>query len=171
MRRAVFLDRDGVINRVPLRNGLPATPRRFEEFEFVAGIDAEVRRIKAAGFLVFVITNQPDVARGLLPVEELERMSAAIRWHLPVDEIWVCPHDDADRCACRKPKPGMVELARDKYAIDVGGSVIIGDSWKDMELAGRVGCRGILLDAPYNQGLDGFERVRDIHEAVELILS
>lgn len=171
MRQAVFLDRDGVINRVPLRDGQPVTPRRFEEFEFVEDIAGEVRRIKAAGFLTFVITNQPDVARGLLPPEELERMSAAIRSHLSVDEVWVCPHDDADKCSCRKPKPGMVDLAREKYAIDVGRSFLIGDSWKDMELAARVGCRGILLDAPYNQGLYGFERVRDIRAAVDLILS
>lgn len=171
MKRAVFLDRDGVINKVLIRHGLAATPQRFEEFELVEGIGEEVKRVKDAGFFVFVITNQPDVARGILPLEELEKMSAAIEAQLPVDEIWVCPHDDAARCDCRKPKPGMVRRAREKYAIDIGESYLIGDSWKDMELARGVGCKGILIDAPYNQGLDCFARARDIHEAVNLILS
>jgi D-glycero-D-manno-heptose 1,7-bisphosphate phosphatase len=171
MKRAVFLDRDGVINKILVRHGRPSTPRRFDEFEWVEGIGEEVRRIKDAGFHVFVITNQPDVARGILPFEELEKMSAAIRSHLPVDEVWVCPHDDDAQCDCRKPKSGMVQRAREKYAIDIAESYMIGDGWKDMELARNVGCAGILINAPYNQGLDCFARARNIHEAVDLILS
>jgi D-glycero-D-manno-heptose 1,7-bisphosphate phosphatase len=171
MRRAVFLDRDGVINRVPIRNGKVATPRKFEEFELIKGTSEEVTRIKTAGFFVFVITNQPDVARGILPAGELEKMSAAIRKQLSVDEIWVCPHDDAAQCSCRKPKPGMIDLARKKYAFSIAESFLVGDSWKDMELAKRVGCKGILIDAPYNQGLECLTRVRDLHEAVEVILA
>lgn len=171
MRRAVFLDRDGVVNKVVIRRGEVSTPRRFEEFEFTEGIGEEVRRIKQAGYLVFVITNQPDVARGILPAAELERMSAAIRSRLTVDEIWVCPHDDDALCDCRKPKPGMVLRAREKYGVDIRKSCLVGDGWKDMALARDVGCRAILIDAPYNKGVDGCERVRDIHEAVDLILS
>ncbi len=171
MKRAVFLDRDGVINKVGLRQGSVVTPRSFEEFELVEGIGEEVRRIKRAGFFVFVITNQPDVARGILPLEELQKMSSAIRSHLPVDEVWVCPHDDDAGCDCRKPKPGMVRRAREEYGIDIEESFLIGDSWKDMELASAVGCRGILIDAPYNQGFSCFKRVRNVHEAVNLILS
>jgi D-glycero-D-manno-heptose 1,7-bisphosphate phosphatase len=171
MNRAVFLDRDGVINKVVIRQGNVGTPRKFEEFELVQGIGEEVKRIKAAGFYIFVITNQPDVARGLLPATELEKMSSAIRSHLPVDEIWVCPHDDDARCDCRKPKPGMIRWAREKYRIDIGESYLIGDSWKDMEVAKAVGCKGILIDTPYNQGLECFARAADIHQAADLILS
>jgi len=171
MNRAVFLDRDGVINKVLIRHGRAVTPRRFEEFVLVDGIAGEVQRIKDAGFMVFVLTNQPDVARGILPLPELERMSAAIRSHLPVDEVWVCPHDEDDRCLCRKPKPGMIERAREKYAVNVTQSFLIGDTLKDMELAKCAGCRGILINAPYNQGLDAFGRVANIREAVDLILS
>jgi histidinol-phosphate phosphatase family protein len=111
------------------------------------------------------------VARGILPLEELDKMSAAIRSHLPVDEVWVCPHDDDARCDCRKPKPGMVQRAREKYSINIAESYLIGDGRKDIELARDVGCKGILIDAAYNQGLDCFARARDIHEAVDLILS
>jgi len=171
MTRAVFLDRDGVINKVVIRQGAVSVPRRFEEFEWTPGIIDDVKRIKDAGYLVFVISNQPDVARGTLPLVELEKMSAAIRAHLAVDEIWVCPHDDGDRCSCRKPKPGMIELAQEKYAVDIRGSFLVGDSWKDMELARIAGCKGILIDASYNKGLDCFKRVRDVYEAVDLILS
>lgn len=171
MKRAVFLDRDGVINKVLIRQGNVVTPRKFEEFELVEGIGEEVQRIKEAGFFVFVITNQPDVARGILPLAELEKISSAIKSHLPVDEIWVCLHDDDARCDCRKPKPGMIRQAQDKYPVDIEGSFLVGDSWKDMELAGSVGCKGILIDAFYNQGLACFKRVKNIHEAVNLILS
>jgi D-glycero-D-manno-heptose 1,7-bisphosphate phosphatase len=171
MKRAVFLDRDGVINKVLIRRGKVVTPRKFEEFEMVEGIGEEIQRIKDAEFYVFVITNQPDVARGIMPRAELEKMLSAIKSHLPVDEIWVCPHDDDARCDCRKPKPGMIRQALDKYPVEIKGSFLVGDSWKDMELAGSVGCKGILIDAPYNQGLDCFARARDIHEAVDLILS
>jgi D-glycero-D-manno-heptose 1,7-bisphosphate phosphatase len=171
MTRAVFLDRDGVINKVVIRHGTVSAPRRFEEFEWTPGIVDEVKRLKDAGFLVFVITNQPDVARGTLPPEELERMSAAIRSNLSVNEVWVCPHEDDDECGCRKPKPGMIAQAREKYAIDIRGSFLVGDGWKDMELARIAGCKGILIDASYNQGLDCFKRARGVHEAVDLILS
>ena len=160
-----------MINKVLLRDGTAGTPRRFEEFEWAEGIGEEVQRIRDAGFYVFVITNQPDVARGLLPLAELEKMSTAIRARLAVDEIWVCPHDDDARCDCRKPKPGMVRRAREAFDFDIEESYVIGDSWKDLELARGVGCRGILIDAPYNQEVDGFARVRDIHEAVDLILT
>jgi len=171
MKRAVFLDRDGVVNKVQIRNGRVVTPRSFSEFELVEGIGLEVRRIKQAGFFVFVITNQPDVARGLLPVGELEKMSAAVRSEVPVDEVWVCPHDDAAGCDCRKPKPGMVRRAREEYGIAIEDSYLIGDNWKDMELARAAGCRGILIDAPYNQEFSCFRRVRNIREAVDLVLS
>ncbi len=156
MTRAVFLDRDGVINKVVIRHGTVSAPRSFEEFVWTPGIIDEVQRIKDAGYLVFVITNQPDVARGTLPLGELVRMSAAIHACLSVDEVWVCPHDDDDHCGCRKPKPGMIERALEKYAVDIRRSFLIGDSRKDMELARGVGCRGILIDAAYNQGLDCF---------------
>ena len=171
MKRAVFLDRDGVINKVQIRDGRVVTPRSFSQFELVEGIGPEVRRIRQAGFFVFVITNQPDVARGLLPVEELDRMSAAIRSQVPVDEVWVCPHDDDAGCDCRKPKPGMVLRARAEYGIAIEESYLIGDDWKDMELARAVGCRGLLIDAPYNQGVSSFQRVRNVREAVNLVLS
>ncbi|OGD33100.1 MAG: hypothetical protein A2V45_16610 [Candidatus Aminicenantes bacterium RBG_19FT_COMBO_58_17] len=171
MKKAVFLDRDGVINKILIRQGKVVTPRKSEEFELIEGIGEEVRRIKEAGFFIFVITNQPDVARGALPRAELDKMSSAIKSRLPVDEIWICPHDDDARCDCRKPKPGMIRQAQAKYPVDIEGSFLIGDSWKDMKLAGSVGCKGILIDAPYNQGLDCFARARDIHGAVDLILS
>ena len=171
MKRAVFLDRDGVINKVLFRKGKAVSPRKFEEFEFVENIRKEVQRIKDAGFLVIVITNQPEVARRTLPIWELEKMTARLRSFLPIDDIWICPHDDNAQCACRKPKHGMIQQALNRYPIDIKKSFFIGDSWRDMELARNVGCKGILIDTLYNQDLDCFRRVRDIQEAVDFILA
>jgi D-glycero-D-manno-heptose 1,7-bisphosphate phosphatase len=169
-QRTVFLDRDGVINKTVFRDGRPTSPRNLAEFEIDDGVEESLTRLRAAGFKLFVVTNQPDVARGLMPLESLRLMTEMIVATFAVDEVRVCPHDDRDRCGCRKPKPGMLlELAR-KHGVDLGESYLIGDSWKDTSAASAAGCRSIILDRPYNQGDLSDYRVANLGEAVELIL-
>jgi D-glycero-D-manno-heptose 1,7-bisphosphate phosphatase len=169
-RRTIFLDRDGVINKVVFRDGRPTAPRQLAEFEIDEGVEESLKRLHAAGFKVFVITNQPDVARGLMSVESLRVMTDKIMATLPVDAVRVCLHDDRDGCACRKPKPGMlVELARE-HGLTLGESYLIGDSWKDTLAAGAAGCRSIILDRPYNREDPADCRVADLRKAVEIIL-
>jgi D-glycero-D-manno-heptose 1,7-bisphosphate phosphatase len=169
-RRTIFLDRDGVINKVVFRNGRPTAPRQPAEFEIDEGVEESLKRLRAAGFKLFVVTNQPDVARGLMSVESLRVMTDKIMATLPVDAVRVCPHDDRDGCACRKPKPGMlVELARE-HGLMLGESYLIGDSWKDTLAAGAAGCRSIILDRPYNRGDAADCRVADLQKAVEILL-
>src|SRR5712692_4475680 len=169
-RRTIFLDRDGVINKVVFRDGRPTAPRQPAEFEIDEGVEESLKRLRAAGFKLFVVTNQPDVARGLMSVESLRVMTDRIMAALPVDAIRVCPHDDRDGCECRKPKPGMlVELARE-HGLMLGESYLIGDSWKDTLAASAAGCRSIILDRPHNQGDPANHRVANLAEAVELIL-
>jgi D-glycero-D-manno-heptose 1,7-bisphosphate phosphatase len=170
--RAVFLDRDGVINANIQRDGRPVAPTSIEQFELLPGVDDAVRRLKAAGFLVVVVTNQPDIATGRTPRATVEAMHAVIRSRMPVDDIKVCVHTDADRCACRKPKPGMILQAAAEYGIDLAKSYVVGDRWRDIE-AGRVaGCSTILVDYAYEQ--DGpchpDKAVRSLPDAVSYIL-
>jgi D-glycero-D-manno-heptose 1,7-bisphosphate phosphatase len=171
MNKAVFLDRDGVINKALIRDGKAYSPRHFSEFEFMENIADQIRKIKDAGYFVIVITNQPDISRGIMDMSELNKMTEAIKANLPVDEIFICPHDDNDNCLCRKPKPGMLLNAAKKYEINLNECFFIGDGWKDMEAAKNAGCRGILIDAFYNKSIDCFKRVHDMKDAVDIILN
>lgn len=170
LKRAVFLDRDGVINKVILVNGKAFSPKCFEEFEFIQGIESQIKRIKEAGFLVIVCTNQPDIARGKMCVREIEKMHSEIEYKLNVDDIFVCPHDDRDNCLCRKPKPGMLINAMKKYDINLKESFLIGDGVKDIETAGNAGCKGILIETSYNADIDFLNRTSSLSGAVDFII-
>ncbi len=170
-RPAVFLDRDGVINEVVFRQGEPASPRSLEEFVLVPDIQVAVDRLKQANFLVFVVTNQPDISRQKMSAIALEQMSHRIRQQLAVDAIAVCPHDNQHNCDCRKPRPGMLLSLAAEWHVDLRRSVIVGDSWKDMVAGQAAGCYRILLDRPYNQGTSANQVVPDVLSAVEFILN
>ncbi len=168
-KRALFLDRDGVINQVVLIEGKPSSPRTFSDFKLKEGVGELLDELKREGFLLIVVTNQPDVVRGLLPKAELDKMHSFIRERLPIDDLRVCLHDDADNCQCRKPKPGLLLEAARKWGIDLEKSYLLGDSWKDMEAGRATGCRTILLEAPYNEGTASDRRVKSLKEAGALI--
>ena len=168
-KRAIFLDRDGVINKVAMRDGVPAGPRKFEDFALVEGVKDAVQSFRRMGFLIIVNTNQPDIGRSLLPEEELNKMHTLVRNELPVDDIFICPHDDADDCPCRKPRPGMLLEAARKWEIDLKKSFAIGDRWKDMEAGRAAGCRTILLERSYNRGASADSRISDIKEAEAIV--
>ncbi len=168
---AVYLDRDGVLNEQVERDGLRVSPRRLEDFKLVPRAAESVRRLRAAGCLALVVTNQPDVARGHLAVHELERMHDLLRGAVAVDDIAVCPHDDADGCACRKPKPGLLEALAAKWAVDPTRSFIVGDSWKDMEAGRRAGCRTILIGRADEGGASADRVATTLSEAVDIIVA
>jgi N-acetyl-alpha-D-muramate 1-phosphate uridylyltransferase len=166
----VFLDRDGVINRVVMRDGSPCSPRTIEEFQWEDGVKEAVDKLRQLGLTVIVVTNQPDIARGKMARSELDAMTERIYSSLRVHSVCICPHDDADGCRCRKPQPGMLLDAAKIWGIDCQGSFIIGDSWKDMEAGRAAGCRTILLDRPYNREASCEHRVRGLEQAVKLII-
>lgn len=143
--RAVFLDRDGVLNALVRRNGRPVSPRVPGDFRLFDDAYEALRALRSSGFRIFVVTNQPDIARGHLDSADLHEMLAIVRRELEVDDIAFCPHDDSDDCACRKPAPGMLlDLAR-RWNVDLRRSFMIGDSWRDVEAGRRAGCRTILI--------------------------
>ncbi len=149
MRRAVFLDRDGVLNRAVVRNGKPYPPASVDELEILAGVPQALDRLRAAGYHLAVVTNQPDIARGVTTAEAVEAIHAHMRRTLRLDDIRVCPHDDRDGCDCRKPKPGL--LLRPP-TVDMPASVMIGDRWRDIEAGQAAGCGvTILVDAGYDE--------------------
>jgi D-glycero-D-manno-heptose 1,7-bisphosphate phosphatase len=167
---AIFLDRDGVLNRAVVVNRRPGAPLTLEEFEILP-VRPELERLKAAGYALVVVTNQPDVARGRVARATIEAMHARLEAALPVDEIRVCYHDKADDCSCRKPAPGML-LTPPIY--DVTRSAMVGDRWRDVEAGRRAGCRAtILLDYAYDEPLphEPDVRVGSLAEAVDWILS
>ena len=168
--RTIFLDRDGVINQLIFRDGKPGSPRHAPEFKFEPGIEEPIRRLRAAGFKLFVVSNQPDIARGLMTVKELRLMTDKIIATLKVDAVRICPHDDDDHCSCRKPKPGMLlDFARE-YGFALAESCLIGDSRKDTMAARAAGCESILLDRSYNRDDPADRRASNLSEAVDIIL-
>ncbi len=149
--RAVFLDRDGVLNRSIVRDGRPFAPTRLDEFELLPGVVEATHALRREGFLLIVVTNQPDVGAGLVQRETVERMNAELRARLPLDDIKVCYHVDADACFCRKPKPGMIIEAAGQWGIDLPASVMVGDRWRDVEAGHAAGCRTVLVDGGYQE--------------------
>lgn len=148
-RRAVFLDRDGVINRAVVRGGLPYPPGRTEDLEILPGVPEALSRLHDAGFRLVVVTNQPDVVRGTQRREVIDAMHASLAAALPLDDIRVCYHDDPDDCACRKPKPGMLEDAARDAGVDLTRSFMVGDRWRDVDAGRRAGCTTIFVDHNY----------------------
>jgi D-glycero-D-manno-heptose 1,7-bisphosphate phosphatase len=173
-RKAVFLDRDGVLNRAVIKNGKPYPPSNLDELEIPEDVPLALQTLRNAGFLLIGITNQPDVARGLQRREVVELINATLLTRLPLEEIFVCYHDDGDGCSCRKPLPGLLYQAADRYPIDLSSSFMIGDRWKDVEAGRRAGCVTILIDHHYaEKGSDQPPdyRVRLLSEAATCILN
>jgi D-glycero-D-manno-heptose 1,7-bisphosphate phosphatase len=168
---AVFLDRDGVINRALVRDGKPYPPSSADELEILAGVREALQRLKAAGYALIVVTNQPDIARGSTSMAAVERINARLRALLPLDEIRMCPHDDADGCVCRKPQPGLL---LQQPAHDMPASVMVGDRWRDIEAGYAAGCGAtILIDYGYTEPTRTAPtvRVQSLAEAVDWLIT
>jgi D-glycero-D-manno-heptose 1,7-bisphosphate phosphatase len=154
-RRAVFLDRDGVINRALERDCKPYPPRNLEEFEILPEVPVACAKLKAAGFLLVVVTNQPDVGRGTLKKETVEAIHAEMCRRLPIDRVEVCYHpgQGVSDCDCRKPKPGMLLRAARELGIDLAQSWMVGDRWRDIDCGHAAGCRTIFINRGYAEEL------------------
>jgi D-glycero-D-manno-heptose 1,7-bisphosphate phosphatase len=173
--RAVFLDRDGVINRALVREGKPYPPSSLAEFEILAGVAEACAKLKQAGFLLVVATNQPDVGRGTIRQEFVESLHAHMTRALPLDRVEVCYHPgrSASECDCRKPKPGMLLRAARELNIDLQRSFMVGDRWRDIDCGHAAGCVTILVDYRYDEPLrqPPDHRVKSLAEAADVILN
>lgn len=151
MTRAAFLDRDGVLNQAIVRDGRPYAPHHLEDFLILPEAAGAVRRLKAAGYVVIVATNQKDVGQGLMARETLDTMHARLRQAVPVDDIRVCTC--VDECPCYKPRPGMLLEAALDWNVDLSASVMIGDRWRDIGAGHNAGCRTVFIDRGYAEAL------------------
>jgi D-glycero-D-manno-heptose 1,7-bisphosphate phosphatase len=169
--KAAFLDRDGVLNRPVVRNGKPYPPASVADFEIYEEAAGAVRRLREMGFRVLVVTNQPDVARGAQTRSEIDAMHERIREDLGVEDFYVCWHDDADECDCRKPRPGLLTRAARELGISLSESYMIGDRWRDVDCGHAAGCRTIFIDRRYSETLrlEPHRSARDLAEAVDII--
>ena len=174
-RRAVFLDRDGVINRALEREGKPYASASLDEFEILPDVSEACLRLKRAGFLLIVATNQPDVGRGTLKQKAVEEIHAEMCRRLPIDRVEVCYHPGKglSDCDCRKPKPGMLLRAARELNIDPLRSWMVGDRWRDVDCGHAAGCRTIFIDRGYAEELKQQPefRVKNLLEAAEIILA
>jgi D-glycero-D-manno-heptose 1,7-bisphosphate phosphatase len=171
-RRAVFLDRDGVLNRAVVRDGKPFGPRAPDELDVVPGVAAACRNLSERGLALVVVTNQPDVARGLQSMSGVTAINALLARQVDVDAVYVCPHDDDDGCACRKPKPGMLLDAARDLNLDLNQSFMVGDRWSDIAAGQGAGCRTVYIGYGYQErGPDEPDHVVDNPvDALEWIL-
>lgn len=171
-RKAVFLDRDGVINRSHVREGKPYAPRTLEEFQLLPGVVEATKKLSEAGFLLFVATNQPDIGNGLVDPEIVEQMHRQLLATLPITKIYTCPHRQNEGCECRKPKPGLILAGEKEYKIDIKKSYMVGDRYSDVQAAIAAGCVPIFIDYEYVEtpDFDGTMRAMDLLQASKFIL-
>jgi D-glycero-D-manno-heptose 1,7-bisphosphate phosphatase len=173
MKSAVFLDRDGVINKPVIINGKPYPPASLEELEILPGVEAGIDLLKTNGFAIFVITNQPDVARGKVSIDKVQAINDHLKFLLSIDEVYCCFHDDIADCNCRKPKPGMLLKASEDWQLSISECYMIGDRWRDIEAGKRAGVKkSILIDYDYNEKkVSADYECRTFSEAVNYILA
>jgi D-glycero-D-manno-heptose 1,7-bisphosphate phosphatase len=172
-RPAVFLDRDGVLNEAVVIDGRPHPPESAGDLIVRPDTIEACERLHNAGLLLVVVTNQPDIARGRQTWEGVEAINNELRRRLPLDDVRVCPHDDKDKCGCRKPAPGLLVDGAAAWNIDLGQSVMVGDRWRDVEAGKRAGCAVVLIQRDYAErpaAADADLVVAALHEAVPWIL-
>ena len=139
-----------MLNEAIVRDNRAYSPLSFDDFRLVRGAGRQVARLRAAGLATIVFTNQPEVARGLLTPATLDEMHRCLRETVPVDDVYTCPHDADGACACRKPAPGMLHEAAQRWGISQVDSFVIGDRWRDIDAGRAVGCFTTLLGRPYS---------------------
>jgi D-glycero-D-manno-heptose 1,7-bisphosphate phosphatase len=149
MKRCVFLERDGILNEVRVGPKQQITPLTMEEFKLKLAAQAPLQRLKDAGFVLVVTTNQPGLSRGYQSRRELDRMHDLLRRTFPIDDLMVCPHEESDHCPCRKPRPGLLIEAAFKWHLNLEHSFVISDKWQDAEAARTAGCTSLLVKSPW----------------------
>ena len=172
MKRAVFLDRDGVINKSLLVNGIPTPPSSLEQLQILPGVIEGLDLLRKKEFELVIVTNQPDVARGKTLKRVVEAIHMNLNARLRIHHFYTCFHDDADDCLCRKPKPGLLEQAAGELNLSLQNSFMIGDRWRDISAGQSAGCRCFFIDNLLNerQPVEPFIRVSSLFEAAQIIL-
>ena len=172
MKRAVFLDRDGVINKAFILDGIPVPPRNLRDLEILAGVREAIKLLKERNFVIVTVTNQPDVARGVVTEESVESINSYLGHELGIKHFFTCYHDDGHDCNCRKPKPGLLLNAAQDLGLDLQKSFMVGDRWRDILAGQTAGCRCYFIDYRYSEKSPvlPFVKVSSLLEATRSIL-
>ena len=172
MKRAVFLDRDGVINRAFVFDGVPTPPKSIGEVEILSGVREAIELLQERNFVVIVVTNQPDVARGFVSRESVEAINTHLSQELGIKLFYSCFHDDLDECICRKPKPGLIMDSAAYLDLDLNKSFMVGDRWRDITAGQAAGCKCFFIDYEYEEKSPvlPFTKVSSLLEATRMIL-
>ncbi len=149
MKLGVFVERDGILNLTRVERGHQVTPLTLDDVTLNTDAVAPLKQLKAAGMVLVATTNQPGLSRGYQSRRELDRINDLLRATFPLDDLLICPHDETDRCPCRKPKPGLLVEAAFKWHLHLDHSFVISDKWQDAEAARTVGCTSLLLNSPW----------------------
>ena len=171
MKKAVFLDRDGVLNRSILVNGVPKPPTSVREIEILEGVTEAIQILKNNEFIPVVVTNQPDVSRGKTSKVQVETINRYIGTATGIEYFYTCFHDNADSCNCRKPKPGLILLASRDLGLDPHQSFMVGDRWRDIAAGQAAGCKNFFIDYSYQEEPPNlpYRRVFSLLEAVRIL--
>lgn len=171
MNKAVFLDRDGVLNRVPIVNGVPSSPSELSELQIIDKVGEAIARLKASGFIPVIVTNQPDIARGKATLDAVTQINRTICEVLEIEHLYMCLHDDHHKCKCRKPLPGLIIKASTDLRITLNESFMVGDRWKDISAGQAAGCKSFFIDYSYRENKPSrpFVKVTSLYEVADLI--
>lgn len=149
--KAFFLDRDGVLNKSIVIDNKPYPPTNLSELTIPKGLKKNLKELKELDYLLIMVTNQPDVARGTKKRKDVDQINNYLKVKLCLDDVFCCFHDDSDNCDCRKPKIGMITSATNKWNIDISKSYMVGDRWKDIQCGKNAGLKTFLLEKNYNE--------------------
>jgi D-glycero-D-manno-heptose 1,7-bisphosphate phosphatase len=169
MNKAIFFDRDGVLNKLIYRDGGFYSPQKFSQFKIEKEAMKVTKTTKSLGFLNLVVSNQPDISRQKMNEADLGRMTNLLKKELTIDDVFYCKHDDIDNCKCRKPSSGLIIEASKKWNIDLKNSFLIGDNWKDIEAGKDINLKSFLLDKDYNEGFEFEDRLKNLSDLINLI--
>lgn len=172
MRPAAFLDRDGVLNACLVKGDIPSPPSTISDIEILPGVKEAIELLKINNYLPIVITNQPDVARAKTSLSEVQEINQYVGKKTGISNFFVCPHDDIHNCICRKPKPGLIEMATKELGIDLSKSFLVGDRWRDIEAGQAMKLPSFFIDYSYRetQPKQPFIVVASLLEAVRIRL-
>jgi D-glycero-D-manno-heptose 1,7-bisphosphate phosphatase len=171
VKLGVFIERDGILNEVRVEGQYQASPLTLEDMRPIEAAVPLLHKLKSAGYVLIVTTNQPGLSRGYQCRRELDRMHTRLRALFPVDDILVCPHDETDNCSCRKPKPGLLVEAGFRHRLNLDQSCVISDKWQDAEAARSVGCTSVLLESRWTGKVHRDFLVSNLTSAVDKILN
>lgn len=169
MKRVVFFDRDGVLNELIKRDGGFYSPQSFDQFKVFDTAKFVINELKNRKLLSIVISNQPDISRGYMKQTELDKMTKVLYEKLLVDDVFYCTHNDSDKCNCKKPKPGLLMQATEKWNIDLKNSYMVGDTWKDADAAKMANVNFLLLNTKYNLDYTSVNRINSLKEILTIL--